>query len=190
MGSRTAYNREWRRTHPELVKKQNERCYAKNSEKRRAYARQYAKEHPEKIRSGMKKWREENKEYRKKYDAEWYEKNREQQRAYQKARTRAIRLEVLTHYGKFCHCCGEEDWEFLTIDHIEGGGTSHREELNIHGTKFYYWLKKHNFPSGYRTLCFNCNCAMGTLGYCPHQIGAEKFETEMKLAALAKGIKK
>lgn len=137
--------------------------------------------------AAMKKWRLENIEYRKEYMARWYENNREEQISYHKAKTRVLRLEILTHYGMFCACCGEQDWEFLTIDHIKGGGTKHREDMNIYGTHFYRWLKKNNFPSGYRTLCFNCNCAIGSLGYCPHQ---RAVETEMKLAALAKGIKK
>jgi hypothetical protein len=193
--ARGSYNKAWREANKHRVKEMNRRTYLKNREKNLEYAKRYREDHREETNAKKKKWDEENKEYRIAYRSEWYQKNRDKQIAYHKARTRAIRLEVLTHYGLFCSCCGEQDWEFLTIDHIEGGGNIHREELKVFGTNFYFWLKKNNFPSGYRTLCFNCNCAMGSLGYCPHQIGIGEFYhaqkvSELKLAALAKGVKK
>ena len=85
------------------------------------------------------------------------------------------RLEVLRHYSKsetpFCDCCGETIYEFLTIDHINGGGRAHRKE--IHGTfaSICQWLKRHDFPDGFRVLCLNCNGALGFYGFCPHQPG-------------------
>jgi hypothetical protein len=42
----------------------------------------------------------------------------------------------------------------LSIDHINGGGGKHRKESNI--THFYNWLKKNNYPTGFQTLCLNC----------------------------------
>jgi hypothetical protein len=82
----------------------------------------------------------------------------------------ALRLEVLSHYGvngvPECQCCGERILEFLGIDHIEGGGSKHKKEIKI---TLYRWLKKHNFPEGFRDLCHNCNQALGAYGYCPHQ---------------------
>jgi hypothetical protein len=69
-----------------------------------------------------------------------------------------IRLEMLEHYGYSCACCGESNPKFLTIDHLNEGGNKHRKELG--GTiPFYCFLKRNNYPSGYQTLCFNCNIA-------------------------------
>ncbi len=84
---------------------------------------------------------------------------------------RRIKAEVFAHYGARCECCGETTFEFLSIDHIGGGGTRHREEINKtkHGGSIFMWLKYHGFPVGYRTLCFNCNCARGFSGECPHE---------------------
>lgn len=82
---------------------------------------------------------------------------------------RKLRLEVLTHYSggtPRCACCGVEDLEFLSIDHINGGGYQHRKEV---GSSFYVWLRRHGFPEGYRVLCMNCNHSLGHYGYCPHQ---------------------
>src|SRR5579859_8227770 len=36
---------------------------------------------------------------------------------------------VLDHYGWACACCGETVVAFLCIDHVNGGGNKHREEL-------------------------------------------------------------
>jgi hypothetical protein len=73
----------------------------------------------------------------------------------------------LKHYGGKCACCGEERREFLSIDHINGGGAKHRKE--IHRASLYFWLIKNNFPDAFRILCHNCNQAMGIYGYCPHK---------------------
>jgi hypothetical protein len=82
----------------------------------------------------------------------------------------ALRLEVLQHYSKnvkpFCACCGVTVLEFLSIDHIKGGGTQHKK--NIVGSHLYVWLKRNKFPKGFRVLCHNCNQSYGAYGYCPH----------------------
>jgi hypothetical protein len=77
------------------------------------------------------------------------------------------RKRVFNHYGNKCACCGESNILFLSIDHINGGGTKHRQEIGR--TPIYRWLIKNNFPEGYQTLCMNCNCAKAWWGKCPHQ---------------------
>lgn len=84
--------------------------------------------------------------------------------AYQK-----IRWEVLCHYSNGspeCACCGETQPEFLSIDHVNGGGNQHRKSFNL---PIYKLLKKEGLPEGYRVLCHNCNQAIGYHGYCPHE---------------------
>lgn len=61
-------------------------------------------------------------------------------------------------------------FEFLTIDHIDGNGAEHRRTLKRGGITFYRWLINNGFPSGFQTLCYNCNCAKGQYGTCPHQL--------------------
>lgn len=80
------------------------------------------------------------------------------------------KLRVLKEYGDAkCACCGEKAIEFLNIDHI---GNSRKE---LRHTKrsgaLYRWLETHDYPDKdkLRVLCYNCNCAIGTYGYCPHQ---------------------
>ncbi len=67
------------------------------------------------------------------------------------------KIDVMNHYGTSCKMCGELLFEFLTIDHIDGGGKKHRKIVG-YGQMFYKWLIRNNYPSGYQTLCFNCNC--------------------------------
>jgi hypothetical protein len=72
------------------------------------------------------------------------------------------------HYGgPQCACCGEGEYEFLTIDHINGDGAAHRRQMGSR-RDIYRWLKQNNYPPGFRVLCMNCNFALGYHGYCPH----------------------
>lgn len=82
---------------------------------------------------------------------------------------RALKMELIQAYGDRCACCGESALEFLTIDHIEGGGSRHREELRKAGSGLYSFLKNSGFPAGYQTLCMNCNFSRGKYGTCPHE---------------------
>lgn len=87
-------------------------------------------------------------------------------------RAKRVRLEVIKRYGGKCACCGESTIEFLSIDHVRGGGRKHRRELgatNYGGTRYYMWIIKNNFPDGLRVLCYNCDMARGFSGYCPHE---------------------
>ena len=82
---------------------------------------------------------------------------------------RRLKSEVIAAYGGKCECCKETIYEFLTIDHINGNGKEHRKTIG-RGYKLYKWLKRNNFPKeGFRLLCFNCNCARGQYGECPHR---------------------
>jgi hypothetical protein len=92
-------------------------------------------------------------------------------------RSRKIRQLTLEHYGgnpPKCACCGESNTEFLVIDHINGNGNKHREEIK--NCPIHTHLKARGFPDGYRVLCANCNHSLGIWGYCPHQLnsGSEK----------------
>jgi len=67
---------------------------------------------------------------------------------------------VISHYSNgsmVCCKCGFSDIRALSIDHINGGGRRHTEEIRKAGTIFYRWLIKNNFPNGFQVLCMNCN---------------------------------
>lgn len=80
-------------------------------------------------------------------------------------------MEALRAYGgetPACVCCGEKELIFLALDHINGGGHQQRKETG--GGGFYTWLRRHNYPEGFRVLCHNCNFGRQINGgTCPHE---------------------
>jgi hypothetical protein len=70
-----------------------------------------------------------------------------------------LKGEVLGHYcaqGIACRQCGFSDIRALTLDHVNGGGSEHKREINVIGSRFYHWIKQNGFPEGYQVLCMNC----------------------------------
>jgi hypothetical protein len=85
-------------------------------------------------------------------------------------RNKKIRNQVLDHYGRQCACCNEATEQFLSIDHVDNDGASHRRAVRGHnGGSIYCWLIANGFPLGFQTLCYNCNFAKGRYGICPHE---------------------
>ena len=77
-----------------------------------------------------------------------------------------LKFEIVKHYTNGTMRCtnpgcevpgGTKDIRALCIDHINGGGKKHAEELKKNGINFYAWLKKQKYPSGFQVLCQNCN---------------------------------
>jgi len=88
----------------------------------------------------------------------------------------ALRMEVLLHYSAGdlrCACpgCTVTEFEFLALDHVNGGGAAHRREVGQ--SAVYQRLKQDGFPAGFRVLCHNCNASHGYYGYCPHTSPSE-----------------
>lgn len=88
-----------------------------------------------------------------------------------------FRRECLQHYGEECACCTESRYEFLALDHIGGTGAKHRLELGT--VNICRWLIKNGFPTGFRTLCHNCNFATKDGKRCPHEIEREAQQLAM-----------
>jgi hypothetical protein len=152
-----------------------------NKEKHNEANRRYRIKHKEEIRDYMRiykrnhkgKNRERHNELQKQYCM------RHKEEIKQKVKIKGLELKtiIINHYGGCCACCGEKQLEFLAIDHVDQSGAKHRRKVGS-GHRFYNWLKKNNYPLGFRVLCFNCNWALGIYGYCPHgDISVEKIET-------------
>lgn len=95
---------------------------------------------------------------------------REKERIAARARTANRKRRVIDHYGGKCACCGERSIEFLSLDHIDGGGSKHRKTLGAKfGSSMYVWAEQQGYPIMFRVLCMNCNWARGQYGYCPHE---------------------
>lgn len=102
---------------------------------------------------------------RKQYLMEYRRKEETKNR--RKISNRKIRERLFAGYGGKCVCCGETRFEFLALDHVNGGG---REERKTRSTQqIALTAIREGFPSKYRVLCHNCNQAIGWYGVCPHE---------------------
>lgn len=195
-------NREWliqkdheyAMTHREQKQKYNRKYYAARAEAMREYARQWRKNNPEitkqqwqrrKLRDPYSGFSEERKTARRAASKKYRENNREEyliccdktnlkRRASEKMRRRNLKLEAFNNYGGKCACCGESTIEFLEMDHEGGWGHKHRDHngRRYGGQSLWRWMKKNNWPSGFRVLCGSCHSAISYWGYCPHQTPA------------------
>jgi len=100
------------------------------------------------------------------------EKHREQQRESQARTRKRNRDEMVAAYGGHCACprCPETNPAFLTLEHVNRDGKTHRAKVGSHT---YADLRRRGWPKeGYALLCWNCN-AMTRFGRtCPHEIAA------------------
>lgn len=97
----------------------------------------------------------------------WQDTHLEERRLYRKNTNIKLRMDALRAYGEKCRCCGEDKYEFLSVDHINGGGRAHR--IAVKSSNIYPWLRRNNYPKGFQILCHNCNMAKGFYGKCPHK---------------------
>ena len=100
--------------------------------------------------------------------AMYRKRNPERARELENENYRRARDEARRRYGETCSCCGESERLFLAIDHIENDGAQRRR--NNHNDNDARNLRLRGWPSGYQTLCQNCNWGKYLNGgVCPHQ---------------------
>jgi len=150
--------------------------YLKNKERIKLRTKKYASEHrewankksyewnkknPEKAKAIQKRYAESHKELIVKRRREYYSKNREllllKSCGYHIKSGLKLKREVLSYYGKGkCQCCicDIDNLDCLSLDHIKNNGAEHRKTLGY--MSIYSFLKRQGFPSGYQTLCMNC----------------------------------
>ena len=119
----------------------------------------------------MKRFRISKSHYNSSYSRAYYLANRQDYVRRGKDGLQIRRDQAFSAYGgPACACCGESQSEFLTLDHIAGDGAAQDRQLGSRksGDHLYRWLRKEGYPPGFRVLCFNCNCALGIYGHCPH----------------------
>lgn len=146
-------------------------------EKRLEYQRLNWAKNKDKYNKKHKEWYQKNKEEQHQKHQEYYNKNKEeilkhnkehrlkpenhgryilQHREYNKKYQQTKKQIVINYYSKgknCCELCGITDMDVLTIDHINGSGSKHRNKV---GNNIATWLIKNDFPEGFRILCMNC----------------------------------
>lgn len=137
--------------------------------------KRYAETHKEQIKQSAKRYRdthkdqikayiENRKEKKNAYAREYYKIHRQEKMDYQRKIYKRTKEKFIEMYGGKCACCEEAIFDFLTIEHKNG----QRRIIKETGTRAYRKAIKEYRPDLYEILCWNCNCAKGQLGYCPH----------------------
>lgn len=104
----------------------------------------------------------------------WSTKPLTKRRRAEKERREKMRGIVLEHYSSGqpkCACCGTQQREFLTQDHINNDGAKDRRKLGCSkpSSVINQWLVSNNFPWKLQVLCWNCNRGKAANhGTCPH----------------------
>lgn len=130
---------------------------------RKSYSREYAKKNRDKVIANKRRYYQDVAKQRQ-------IENRDEFNRRRKERTRKYKEQFIEMYGGKCNCCGETIFDFLTIEHRNGQkGKPKYEKSREHGEHGYKKASQEYRPDLYEILCWNCNCAKGHLGYCPHQ---------------------
>jgi hypothetical protein len=151
----------------EVIRERRRGYYEANAETQRESRRRWYQEHKEEEaeanRERVRRWYQANLEYAREWHRQHHEAHRDEHLERMRKRQAEHKARVLAHYGEQCACCGTT--ENLSVDHIDGTGDVHREELfgnsRRGGGAFYDWLIKNGFPPGYQILCMPCNNSKG-----------------------------
>lgn len=145
----------------------------KNIEDAKRWGKNRYEKKKEQMKQRSKLNYEAKREYFRKYRANRYandEAFRERCRAKGRERHLSLRKIVIDYYGGKCVCCGENEFLFLEIDHINNDGHKHRSIIGYSSGKLLRWIINNNFPNGFQVLCSNCNYGKRKNGgICPHK---------------------
>lgn len=95
---------------------------------------------------------------------------------------RKLRLEFLEEFGGKCFCCGETHPYFLTLEHIHGRTKVKGKSRGLPSSAELAKARSEGWPKDkYQLLCYNCNCAKGRYGACPHISGPSTDEVMARL---------
>jgi hypothetical protein len=187
--------KKWRAKNSEELKKYQKKYRIQNEEKLKFQLQCYDILHSDEISANQRVWRIINEDYiktfdklrdqtpqrrqmLKEYSANFKKRHPEvygEMREYSKQTHSELKYDVFLHYSKNkiqCNCCGENEFEFMTVDHIEGIQKTKHPKLR--SVFLYRWLVKNNFPEGYQILCYGCNLLKSNNLVCPHQKIVEK----------------
>lgn len=95
-------------------------------------------------------------------------------------------LECQRYLGSVCQCCGEGDPYKLTIDHVDGRGSTRRKLGERSGVVLCRKILTRRFPkSDFQLLCWNCNFSKHLGCLCLHVrypglSGGRRFPTQNK----------
>jgi hypothetical protein len=110
-------------------------------------------------------------------------KRKEKKKQWNREHYRKERNEVIKLLGGKCVCCGENQLEFLAIDHINNDGNAERKMMDLKTmvSRIYRGI----LPlKRYQILCANCNHAKAYYGGCPHKQNIRSIDRKKKDAIM------
>ena len=110
-----------------------------------------------KRKSGYWECRECNRIKGRKYKAKWTPEERAVRNGRDIAQKLARRTAIINEYGHACAWCGEDEYIFLTLDHVNDDGADHRRELGAGHNNILTYIEENNYPDSIQLLCWNCN---------------------------------
>lgn len=129
--------------------------YPRNSKE---YSREYSRLKRDQIYRVNKEYRVKNRTAIKVFNKQW-----------NNAKNRFLRAQIYITLGGICKCCGEGDYRFLAIDHINGGGNEEKRK-NGNSTTLLKHIIAQGIPQDkYQLLCHSCNQAKHDKKECPHK---------------------
>jgi len=146
---RKLYQKQWRETNRERLKKEDHEYYLANREHFREQSHQNYLQNKERYIERSRRFKQENRTKWLEYQRRYRELHPEQARTLY-MRTRALVIEKL---GGKCIRCGFSDKRALQIDHINGGGLREQKLIQTSGIH----RKILHGSDGYQLLCANCN---------------------------------
>ncbi len=101
--------------------------------------------------------------------------NRSRRTQYHREYRAKLKNSVFEHYGNICNCCGETEFLFLSIDHVNNDGNTHIGKSGARVTSGYLYSQiiTAGYQDTYQLLCMNCNFGKRMNNdICPHkQVG-------------------
>jgi hypothetical protein len=135
--------RKWRLENLEKERLRGRKSYYKHKNKRSAQSIKWKKDNPGKVKS---------------YHYKYYQAHKEKRKIIVQEKNKELFNEILNYYGHQCSIIDCGGIENLRVDHI--GGKDNGDGY-LKGHKLWRWLKKNNFPPGFRILCQRCNALDG-----------------------------
>ena len=168
------YHREYYEKNKEADRIRKKAYNSAHKKEAAAYQKIYRSTHREEIRAYHKTYNALHGGEQRTYYSAYYCAHKPKINSDNKKNARDRRIKVLEHYSQsppVCVCCGEREIKFLTLHHLNNDGAEHRRKMRGTGSgpSLWCWIIKNNYPPIFQVLCFNCNCAMGIYGECPHK---------------------
>jgi len=91
---------------------------------------------------------------------------------------------LITKLGGKCECCGITNYDYLSIDHVNGSGQQDRKNFKKwkNYIKHLLDMPSDNLKKDYKCLCYNCNYCKGFYKICCHEF--DKLSTNLILSTL------